>query len=80
MQTLSRMTGKDFSGPVPEIRAPAPRPVVRVEDSETNADNPNETTSTGEGAESKGKRRRGRNVAAEDGVIIVGHVESDHDS
>jgi len=23
MQTLSRMTGKDFSGPVPEIRAPA---------------------------------------------------------
>ena len=22
MQTLSRMTGKDFSGPVPEIRAP----------------------------------------------------------
>lgn len=23
MQTLSRMTGKDFSGPIPEIRAPA---------------------------------------------------------
>lgn len=23
MQTLSRMTGKDFSGPTPEIRAPA---------------------------------------------------------
>lgn len=22
MQTLSRMTGKDFSGPTPEIRAP----------------------------------------------------------
>lgn len=24
MQTLSRMTGKDFSGPTPEIRAPTP--------------------------------------------------------
>jgi transcription factor TFIIIB component B'' len=23
MQTLARMTGKDFSGPTPEIRAPA---------------------------------------------------------
>jgi transcription factor TFIIIB component B'' len=79
MQTLSRMTGKDFSGPVPEIRVPAPRPAVRVEDGETSADNPNETTSAGD-AGKKGKRSRGRNVAAEDGVIIVGHVESDHDS
>ena len=24
MQTLARMTGKDFSGPPPEIRAPTP--------------------------------------------------------
>lgn len=24
MQTLSRMTGRDFSGPVPEVRAPLP--------------------------------------------------------
>jgi transcription factor TFIIIB component B'' len=27
ISTLSRMTGKDFSGPVPEIRAPQLRPV-----------------------------------------------------
>ncbi|TFK77327.1 hypothetical protein BDN72DRAFT_39066 [Pluteus cervinus] len=28
MKTLARMTGKDFSGPVPEIRAPNPNPTT----------------------------------------------------
>jgi transcription factor TFIIIB component B'' len=28
MQTLSRMTGRDFSGPTPEIRAPTPLTLV----------------------------------------------------
>lgn len=31
MQTLSRMTGKDFSGPTPEIRAP---PVITLAETE----------------------------------------------
>ena len=34
MQTLERMTGKDFSGPPPEIRAPTP---LRMPDTTTAA-------------------------------------------
>lgn len=73
MQTLSRMTGRDFSGPVPEIRAP-PRPEVRIEETgiiETES-------SRGEASAQKVvRKRRGRNVQPEDGVVIVGQVEFD---
>ncbi|KIL71698.1 hypothetical protein M378DRAFT_183062 [Amanita muscaria Koide BX008] len=73
MQTLSRMTGRDFSGPVPEIRAP-PRPEVRIEETgiiETES-------SHGEASAQKVvRKRRGRNVQPEDGVVIVGQVEFD---
>lgn len=40
MQTLSRMTGKDFSGPTPEIRAPTPLTLAEK------ADAPNPEAST----------------------------------
>jgi len=37
MQTLSRMTGKDFSGPTPEIRAPTALSLAEPQNSsETN--------------------------------------------
>ena len=75
MQTLSRMTGKDFSGPVPEIRAPTPRPTAAECSAvdETAKDNHVET-----GA-SKGvkKGKRAKRVVAEEGVVIIGNVESD---
>lgn len=39
MQTLSRMTGKDFSGPTPEIRAPTPLRLPQSGGDEAQADN-----------------------------------------
>jgi transcription factor TFIIIB component B'' len=76
MQTLSRMTGKDFSGPVPEIRAPTPRPTARAEQCATDDITKDSHTETGA---SKGVRKgkRAKRAAAEEGVVIVGNVESD---
>lgn len=68
MQTLSRMTGKDFSGPTPEIRAPeiptySPAP---------------ETTNEAPAADRPAKpaRKKSRTPAASDGVEILGDVET----
>ena len=76
MQTLSRMTGKDFSGPVPEIRAPTPRPMARAEQCTTENVMKDSHPETGA---SKGVRKgkRAKRAEAEEGVVIVGSVESD---
>ena len=69
METLSRMTGKDFSGPVPEIRTPTPLPNAEVDGS-----------ATGDGERSAPrptpKRNNNRRKAADDGVVIIGEVGS----
>ncbi|TFK30877.1 hypothetical protein FA15DRAFT_662940 [Coprinopsis marcescibilis] len=67
--TLSRMTGKDFSGPVPEIRAPAPPPQITPETIEV-------ITSEKPLLRPPTKRRRGKSSAMDDGVVIVGDIES----
>jgi transcription factor TFIIIB component B'' len=64
MEMLSRMTGKDFSGPVPEIRAPTPRPNVEVDNSAADED------------ERPVPRppKRGGNKKKDEGVVIIGEV------
>lgn len=67
MQTLSRLTGKDFSGPTPEIRMPemptlAPALEVHEEPSS-------------EGI-TRNIRKKSRTPAASDGVEILGDVDS----
>ncbi|KAF8633003.1 hypothetical protein AX15_001600 [Amanita polypyramis BW_CC] len=76
VKTLSRMTGKDFSGPVPEIRVPTPGLVEVAKDSaisEITKDSHLETSTSAP----KGGRRgtRSRNTEAEEGVVIVGSIE-----
>ncbi|KAK2461571.1 hypothetical protein APHAL10511_006034 [Amanita phalloides] len=73
MQTLSRMTGKNFSGPIPEIRAPTPRPAEDSMVIEGTAKDDHAETSVPKGTRKGG---RGRHSAVEEGVIIVGSVES----
>ena len=70
--TLSRMTGKDFSGPVPEITAPIPlRPDIPSEETEQNR-TPIEESST-----PAKKRSRSRSRALSDaGVVVIGDAES----
>ncbi|KAF5352632.1 hypothetical protein D9756_005999 [Leucocoprinus leucothites] len=75
MKTLERMTGKDFSGPVPEIRAPPP-PVIQHEPSreQENVDENNSHTTPTKQVK---KRSRSRTVGVpEEGVVIVGDVDS----
>jgi len=66
------MTGKDFSGPVPEIRAPTPRPTVEVnhppvDENERSIPRP------------ALKRNKNRKKVADDGVVIIGEVSSIED-
>ena len=72
METLSRMTGKDFSGPVPEIKIPEP-----AAKPPTNAPTA-ETTQSAEPSSSKRKKRSSRksSAAAEEGVVILGNVDA----
>jgi len=75
IETLSRMTGKDFSGPVPEIRAPTPRPsLIPGPDTTTAEAEPAEEASTS--TKSQPKRRRAKSNATDDGVVIVGDIGS----
>lgn len=66
METLSRMTGKDFSGPVPEIRAPTPRPNVEVNDSAVDEER-SATRPTP-------KRNNNKKRVTDDGVVVIGEV------
>lgn len=66
------MTGRDFSGPVPEIRAPPP-PVIQPEPSQEQG---SAEESTSRVAQVK-KRSRSRTVGIpEEGVVIVGDIDS----
>jgi len=75
MKTLERMTGKDFSGPIPEIRAP-PRPVIQLEPSQEQG-SAEEIISRA--APTKQVKKRGRSRTAcipEEGVVIVGDIDN----
>ncbi|KAJ2914282.1 hypothetical protein MD484_g6135, partial [Candolleomyces efflorescens] len=67
IEYLSRMTGKDFSGPVPEIRAP-PRPAI-IPPPEV----PQEASQ--EAATTKRKRRT-KTTGPEEGLVIIGDADA----
>ena len=78
--TLSRMTGKDFSGPVPEIKGPEPV----LHSPNNNAPDSQSPTQPTESllASSKGKKRsqsRKARVSVEDGVVILGNADTFED-
>ncbi|KAI5836524.1 hypothetical protein K523DRAFT_410636 [Schizophyllum commune Tattone D] len=66
MQTLSRITGKDFSGPTPEIRAPTPPPQLPVDGS---------PRSSPEVSKPKVKKRGRSKSALNDGVEVIGNID-----
>ena len=66
MQTLSRITGKDFSGPTPEIRAPTPPPQLPVDGS---------PRSSPEVSKAKIKKRGRSKSALNDGVEVIGNID-----
>ncbi|KAG5644622.1 hypothetical protein DXG03_008100 [Asterophora parasitica] len=68
METLSRMTGKDFSGPVPEIRIPTPQPMDERAAAEDAPSKPDLAT----------QRKKIKKKAPDDGegVMIVGNTDS----
>ncbi|KAF8078856.1 hypothetical protein FPV67DRAFT_82271 [Lyophyllum atratum] len=67
MVTLSRMTGKDFSGPVPEIRVPTPQPIV----DSVEAINEQEIATADHVRKKKPKKS-----SPDDGVLVVGDADS----
>ncbi|KAG6885262.1 hypothetical protein C0993_003952 [Termitomyces sp. T159_Od127] len=69
METLSRMTGKDFSGPVPEIRVPTPPVFVQPE-----ASNMEQEAPAPESTRKKPKKNRRGHL--DDGVVVVGDADS----
>lgn len=72
MSTLSRMTGRDFSGPVPEIKIPE-RATIPPDALASEPESDNGLTST-----SKRGRKRSRSSTANlgDGVQIIGSAET----
>jgi transcription factor TFIIIB component B'' len=73
MKTLERMTGKDFSGPIPEIRAPPPSvPSSRRAQEQESTEDAGAQNKTG--AKQVKKRSRSRTGGLEDGVVIIGDV------
>jgi len=75
MKTLERMTGKDFSGPVPEIRAPPP-PVIQLEPSQERG-SAEEMTSRATLMKQVKKRGRSRTAGIpEEGAVIVGDIDN----
>ncbi len=75
MKTLSRMTGKDFSGPVPEIRIPPPMlPLTAPTEGEGNASNnvPVENTSPRVKKRSRSRSHGG----TESGVLVLGDADT----
>ena len=72
MVTLARMTGKDFSGPVPEIRVP-PQPIPILAPSQQDIDS---QTDVSPQQHAKKRSRSKSQPGVEDGVIVVGDVDS----
>ncbi len=77
MKTLERMTGQDFSGPVPEIRAP-PVPQIVQPESTRQPETTEESDAHKAPAKQVKKRSRSRTGGPEDGVVIVGDIDSIH--
>jgi len=72
MKTLSRMTGKDFSGPVPEIRVPPSLPMVPPSEAR-----PAETDDIPSSSRTVKKRSRSKSQGiAESGVVVIGEAEN----
>ncbi|KAJ7170087.1 hypothetical protein C8R46DRAFT_223075 [Mycena filopes] len=69
MQTLGRLTGRDFTGPTPIIRVPTPPPAP---DPGTQSDAENQTSF----AVRKRSRSRSRTAPSMEGVQIIGDAES----
>ena len=73
MITLARMTGKDFSGPVPEIRVP-PQPIPIVAPSQEGiVDSQTDVTLR---QHAKKRSRSKSQPGVEDGVIVVGDADT----
>jgi transcription factor TFIIIB component B'' len=72
MDTLARLTGKDFSGPTPEIRAPTPLTLNPIQD----ADGVDVALNMKEGTPAKVKKRKGRvSAVPSNGEEILGATE-----
>jgi transcription factor TFIIIB component B'' len=72
MKTLERMTGKDFSGPIPEIRVPPPSvPHCRQTQEQESME---DVGANKAGTKQVKKRSRPRTGGLEDGVVIIGDV------
>ncbi|PPR08129.1 hypothetical protein CVT24_012373 [Panaeolus cyanescens] len=65
MKTLSRMTGKDFSGPVPDIRAPVPP--LQIQPLEPVAETPADEIDK---PSNKRKRSKSRGFINDDAVVV----------
>ena len=68
MVTLSRMTGKDFSGPVPEILLPIPQAAPEGDPTIQRLDHPAPNI-----VPEKSRRKKALN----DDAVIVGELEAD---
>ncbi|KAH9486526.1 NADH dehydrogenase [ubiquinone] 1 alpha subcomplex subunit 9, mitochondrial [Psilocybe cubensis] len=68
MTTLSRMTGKDFTGPVPEIRAPTPLPQIPPAENDSVENTPVQSTVK--------KRSRSKSHGLDSGVVVIGDAET----
>jgi transcription factor TFIIIB component B'' len=73
MVTLARMTGKDFSGPVPEIRVP-PQPIPVVAPSQEDIESQTEVTRQPEHAKKRSRSKSRSGI--EDGVLVIGDADS----
>ena len=74
MQTLSRLTGKDFSGPTPEIRAPEVATLVEPAPSsqpESGADQ----QATGAVHAKKSRKKSRTPSTAGDAVEVLGNID-----
>jgi transcription factor TFIIIB component B'' len=74
MDTLSRLTGKDFSGPTPVIRAPTP--LMLVDDPATKENDPSGAVKSSTPAPSKSKRKKGKTAALAPDEEIVGSADT----
>jgi transcription factor TFIIIB component B'' len=70
MVTLARMTGKDFSGPVPEIRVP-PQPIAAP--SQEDVDSQIDVTPR---QHAKKRSRSKSHSGIDDGVLVVGDADT----
>ena len=77
MHTLSRMTGRDFSGPPPEIRVPElPKPAQSSPDQNQERP-PQETEGKADmGPLARKQRKRSKTPALTDDVEVVGDIEN----